>query len=169
MATKAEKRAALLRQVQTMVRQREVAPAQAELAAVLDGLDTWGVLENARDRAPQGTTFYGPGVVRRGDAVGVVLWHKAPGFHGYKTLTLFGVWAVAGGRLVVGTKRLTYSAATYNPESYHKLIRKGYKTYYKDDNVPPSDPLWSATYTPGERLVLRRHLAVVVDGYLAPR
>ncbi len=169
MATESDKRAALLRQVQATLRQREVAPIHRQLAEILDGLDTWGMLEAACDRAPKSARLFGPQVVRRGDAVAVVVWHKAPGFHGYRTLTLFGVWALADGRLLVGTKQLAYSAATYNLESYHKLIRKGYKTYYKDDNTPPSAPVWAVTYAAEQRLTLRRQLAEVVREYIFPR
>lgn len=168
MATESDKRAALLQQVQQTLRQRQVAPVHRELAAVLDGLDAWGVLEATRDRAPKGIIMFGPRVVRRGDCVGVVVWQRAPGFYGYRTLTLFGVWALQAGNICIGTKQLTYSAATYNPESYHKLIRKDYKTYYRDDNAPPATPVWSARYVPAERLALRRQLAEVVRAYAFP-
>lgn len=169
MATRRDKRATLLQQAQQTLRQREVAPVHQQLAAVLDGLDGWGVLAAACDRAPRHAPLYGPRVVRRADAVAVVVWHKGPGFHGYRALTLFGVWATADGRLLVGGKQVAYSAATYNPESYHKLIRTDYRTYYTDDGAPPPTPLWAVTYTPAERLALRRELAAVVGGYAFPR
>jgi hypothetical protein len=57
--------------------------------------------------------------------------------------------------LAVGMKLLAFSAPFYDADAYHKLIRKNYDLYYKDDNTPPAQPAYSVPYDADQRLELR--------------
>ncbi|MEL6152339.1 MAG: hypothetical protein AAFR56_22095, partial [Chloroflexota bacterium] len=138
--------------MQQMARRKQQATQQstlAPLADVLNGLDAHTAVEAALKQVPAGFYAAGPRTIKtRGGsapAIGIVLWMRMGGFYGYRTLIVAGVWAQTtdnATQIVVGRKHLTYSAATYNPESYHKLIRRGYSTYYADDNTPPADGVY---------------------------
>ncbi len=144
-------------------RARSAEGVQRELSAVLDGLNAWGALEACQQNANGTPHLHGPKSVWRGGAVptcAALLWHKGVGFFGYKTLTLLGVWCTQsadGVTITVGSKTLAYSAATYNPESYHRLLRKDYSIYYTDDNTPPADGA-QFVYIAEERLSQRTAL-----------
>ncbi|MCC6614869.1 MAG: hypothetical protein IT320_15415 [Anaerolineae bacterium] len=143
------------------VRLLRAQPAQAELARILDDLDAWRAVETALAGQPR-LIAWGPKIMR-GDRpvpwVSVVMWRRASGYSGYKTLTLSGVWAVQDTppRIVVGQRRLPYAAPFYEAEAYHKLMRKEFTIYYRDDGAPPSLPSrrWDAPYVPEQRLALR--------------
>lgn len=145
-------------------RARSAEGVQCELSAVLDGLNAWGALEACQQNANSTPHLHGPKSVWRGGSVptcGAVLWHKSDGFFGYKTLFVLGVWCTqgAGGvTITVGRKTLAYSAATYNPESYHRLLHKDYTIYHADDNAPPADGA-QFVYCAAERLSQRKVLA----------
>lgn len=155
----------IMRRLAKKKRQQAAAPVQQELADVLDSLNAWAVLDRLRDSTPKGISAYGPKIRRRSDYVSVVIWFKTGGYNGYRQLTLLGVWASGENRVDVGTKRLAYAPATYNPESYHKLIRKGLQPYYKDDGLPPTDPLITLAFSTKDRLSQRKQLADLLAAY----
>jgi hypothetical protein len=155
----------IMRRLAENKRQKTLEPVQKTLAGLLDHLNAWDVLERVRFQTPKGISAYGPQTRRREDCVSVIIWFKAGGYYGYKHLTLLGVWASAENRVDVGTKRLAYRQLTYNPESYHKLIRKDLNPYYKDDGLPPAQPLLTFTFSEEERLVQRQQLAELLTGY----
>src|SRR5690606_27984089 len=157
----------VLEQIAQIRREKAEAPkraAQEELARILDGLNVWGTLEELRTKRFSPNLCYGPkaiGGLVPTPFVGVVLWHRPAGYYGYKTLTLLGVWAKLEGEkpeLLIGSKRLAYSAPFYDAEAYHKLIRRNYDLYYQDDDLPPSDAL-TIPYQPEHRLTLRETIA----------
>jgi len=160
-----ERYAEIMRRMQARKAKRAAATVQTGLAAVLDQLNAWDVLAQAAGRAPRGMSAWGPKTVKRADSVRVVIWYKAGGYYGYKQLILLGAWSLDKARLVVGVKMLPYAQQTYNPESYHKIIRKDYAAYYKDDGLPPVEPLLDFTYAAADRLAQRARLAEVIGAY----
>lgn len=153
-------------------RERAEAPtreAQEGLAAVLDGLNAMGALEALRQRRFNRLLASGPKAVFGINAfpwVGAVIWHRPPGYHGFKVLTIYGTWAFreADGSIpliVIGTKRAPYAVDFFEAEAYMKLMKRDYSTYYKDDGSPPLHEswLWSAPYNAADRLAQRAQLA----------
>lgn len=144
---------------------------RAEFAAVLDGLNAWDALDQFRRSAFPRLLAHGPKPVHAPRAeswVGVVIWSRAPGYYGYKTLTLTGVWvaeAGPGARVIVGKRHTAFIHSFYDPEAYHKLIRKDYTLYYRDDGRPPTGDQISAQtlYQPEERLALRQWLVNAIN------
>jgi hypothetical protein len=164
---KSSRPSSILTQIAQIRREKAEAPkraAQDELARILDGLNVWGILEALRAKRFSPNLCYGPKVIgglTPVPYVGVVLWHRPAGYYGYKTLTLLGVWARYEGdnpALLVGVKRLSYSAPFYDAEAYHKLIRRSYDLYYQDDGAPPADAT-VFPYQPEQRLSLRDTIA----------
>lgn len=144
---------------------------RVEFAAILDGLNAWDALDQFRRKAFARQLAYGPKAVQSPRTelwVGVVIWSRAPGYFGYKTLTLTGVWIVdrdgqAG--VIVGQRHTAFAHGFYDPEAYHKLIRKDYAVYYKDDGRPASGDQIRAQmiYQPEERLNLRQWLVSAIN------
>ena len=157
----------VLEQVALIRRTKVEAPkraAQEDLARILDGLNTWDALDDLREKRFARSLCSGPialGGLEPVPYVSVVIWYRPAGYYGYKTLTVLGVWARADAGLTtiaVGAKRLAYSAPFYDAEAYHKLIRRNYDLYYKDDGLPPADSL-VIPYHHDERLQLREVVA----------
>jgi len=137
-----------------------------DLGHILDGLNAWDALDQARRRADGGRfrLVNGPKPVAGPDFAGAVIWKRASGYYGYKILTVFGIWCRAenaGPRVLIGSKRLTYQPPFFDPEAYMKLMRRDYLTYYADDGAPPAADgiLAAALYDPARRLDLRAWLA----------
>ena len=153
------------------VRQLRAAPAHAELARALDALDTWGALEDALKAMPR-LLAHGPKALQGIDAaerawVGAAIWRRGDGYHGYKVLTVTGVWAAMrddAPHVLVGTKYLPFAAPFYEAEAYHKLIRSGFSVYYADDGAPPAAPRYDAPYHAGQRLALRDAIRAALRG-----
>lgn len=105
--------------------------------------------------------------------VGVVGWRRGPGYYGYRILQLIGVWAVQDAPgpplIIVGTKRLRYTAPTYEAEAYHKLLRKTFEPYYDGNASPPPDAtrLFTARYASERRLELRDAVREALAGWAA--
>ncbi|MFN8530318.1 MAG: hypothetical protein U0670_17090 [Anaerolineae bacterium] len=150
--------------------------AQKSLAAVLDGLNAYGALDDVRRRSFSPLLSAGP-AARDGliphPWVGVMIWYRPSGYLGYKTLTLMGVWGMAepateeeSPRLIiqVGLKRLPFAAPFYDAEAYVKLIRKSFDLYYHDDGSPPTTPAQSFVYEAEHRLEVRQTIASVLQG-----
>ncbi len=156
--------ASILQQVRLL----RAEPARTQLAAILDGLDAWRAVETVLAGLPR-LLSWGPKAVSGIQPVpwvGVVIWARAPGYDGYRVLTVRGVWAQASeaARVMVGVKRLHYRAPFYEAEAYHKLIRKNFDLYYGDDGSPPSQPALDVIYDEAERLALRAQVKEALIG-----
>ena len=157
-------------QVAQIRRARDEAPlhaTQAELAAILDGLNALGELDKLREAGLSRLLSGGPMAVQGSQPepwVGAVIWQRAPGYFGYRTLTLYGMWALRHGpetRLRTGVRRLAYALDFFEADAYHKRIRREFALYYADEGAPPAEDAaaWTATYTPDNRLALRAEAA----------
>lgn len=148
----------LLNEIIARRRAKQLEPQQDVLARVLDDLNAMDTLDALRRRDK---LTYGPKAIST-ESMAVVVWRRASGYYGYKTLTLIGVWAVLRDDhpyVVVGKKLLPFAQPFYEADAYHKLIRKGYDIYYKDDGSPPAKPSFSVRYDREQRLELRETLA----------
>ena len=146
-------------------------PVQMELQRVLDALNVFGFLDEARRKVPDAILCFGPKDVYGSGWSGVVVWFRPAGYHGYKTLTLLGIWACADRDavpVIMGTRTLAFTAPFYNPEAYFHNIRRGFDLYYGDDASPPaeSDRLYVTDYTPSRRLEIRGKIESVLDQYM---
>jgi len=157
-------------------RQYAEAPQRAQqdaLAQTLDALDTMGALEKLVQRLSRHLS-HGPRAVSGLEPipwVGAVIWQRAPGYFGYRTLTLFGAWAQYAGEdihVCTGLRHLAYSIDFYDGEAYIKLIRRDFSLYYGDDGRPPPVEAWSScfTYITQERLSQRDLLAKALSSLL---
>jgi hypothetical protein len=166
----------ILRRIEA--RKSQPAPPEVGLAAILDGLNALGTLDELKRRAHPALNLYGPKSVRStvltADAgwVGAVLWGKQRGYYHYQQITLLGVWAVAGANgattILAGTKALTFDHPLFNPEAYYHTIQQDFYLYYPDDGSPPTEPdtrLYQVVYTEGERLGIRTALATALKGW----
>jgi hypothetical protein len=164
----------ILEQVARIRRAREAAPrlaAQEGLARILDGLNTWGALEAVRAAHFTPQLCFGPKAVSGlmpEPWVGAVIWHRPPGYYGYRVLTLLGVWALEPPEpktepvtVVIGARRLSFAAPFFEPEAYHKLIRHGFDVYYADDGRPPEQGI-RLRYSDEQRLALRDQVAAAL-------
>ncbi len=146
----------LLNEIIQRRRARQIEQQTDPLARVLDDLNVMDTLAAISSRA---SLCYGPKVIRSAaPSLGVVIWQRPPGYHGYKTLILAGVWvSLRSDRpiLAVGKKHLAFSAPFYDADAYHKLIRKSYDLYYADNNKPPAQPSYTVAYDAEQRLELR--------------
>ncbi|MBL8146738.1 MAG: hypothetical protein JNL34_10170 [Anaerolineae bacterium] len=160
-------------QVAQIRRARDEAPlraAQAELAAILDGLNALGELDKLRESGLSRLLSGGPVAVQGSlpePWVGAVIWQRAPGYFGYRTLTLYGIWALRNGeetQLRTGVRRLAYALDFFEADAYHKRIRREFALYYADDGAPPAEDaaVWNASYTPDNRLALRAEAAEAI-------
>ncbi len=153
-------------------RERAEAPAreaQEELAAILDGLNVMGALENLRHQRFNRYLANGPKAVFGCSLfpwVGAVIWHRPSGYYGFKELTIYGAWAFreiaeSNPSIVIGTKHVPYAVDFFEAETFMKLMKRDFSTYYKDDGSPPSREnwSWSAIYDAAERLTQRAQLA----------
>jgi hypothetical protein len=159
--------AEILRRIEA--RKNQPAPEQAGLAAILDGLNALGALDDLKRRSHPKFNFYGPrsliaaNPAADGGWMGACIWAKERGYYHYQQIMLLGVWAVAGGTVTIlaGTKLLTFNHPLFNPEAYYRTIKKDFYLYYPDDGSPPTDSgaiLYQAVYTESERLTIREGL-----------
>ena len=156
----------IMRRIAERRAQQAAAPkreARDDLAHILDDVDAWGKLEAIQRAKALRRLCWGPAVVggiTPAPWAGVVIWRRGSGYHDYKQIQLIGIWALTGDEdlplLTVGAKMLSYSAQGYEAEAYHKLIRKHFNLYYRDDGSPP--PPGSRRYT--VRYELARRLAI---------
>lgn len=150
----------LLKEIMARRKALQTAPQQDALAQVLDALNAFDTLDTLSRKIK---LCYGPKVISSAaPSKGVVIWKRPPGYHGYKVLTLIGVWVRLiddAPQIVVGSKRLAFSAPFYDADAYHKLIRQNYDLYYQDDKLPPNNPAFSVPYATDQRLELRQTVA----------
>lgn len=161
----------IMRRLALKQQQQTARPAQQRLEAVLNALNALDTLVTTQQATPRGIIPCGTKTTHCAEpcTVGVVGWLRPSGFYGYRTLILLGVWAQAVGeavRVCVGSKRLAYAQATYNPEAYHTLIRRDYRPYYQDDLRPPASALLAFDYMPEERLARRTQIAQTLAAYV---
>jgi hypothetical protein len=104
---------------------------------------------------------------------GALRWFRARDYHGYRQLTVLGVWAQQAAptttdedhteahpiMLCVGGKCLAYNAPFFDVEAYHRLIARDFRLYYGDDGRPPSAPVWHAPHSAQQPLVQRAAVA----------
>jgi hypothetical protein len=140
------------------------APPTNPQARILSGLDVMRVLEENAYKYLHDILIYGPASFAGNGWAAVLIWYRDKGYHNYRELTLFGLWAVDDNgttQLQLGTKSLQFSAPVYNAESYNTLIKRGFKTYYGDDGSPPPSEniTFTITFDPTARLKLRQMLA----------
>jgi hypothetical protein len=157
----------LLNEIIQRRRTNQIAAQTDPLARILDDLNVMDTLEALRKRAK---LTYGPKVILSAlPSRAVVIWRRPSGYHGYKTLTLIGVWAYqhdAAAIISIGAKQIAFSAPFYDADAYHKLIRKNYDLYYRDDNRPPAHTPFSVEYDPEQRLELREAIELELSKYL---
>lgn len=146
---------------------------QVGLMGTLDGLNAFGMLENAAKRSPSKLLAYGPQDVRGSSPqvyAGVVIWHRPKGYRSYKSLTLLGIWAAqmdGETRILVGERRLSFQASHYNAESVFHHLKRTFTVHY-GKSAPPPEPqhrLIDAAYQPESRLKTRQQVAAVVGNY----
>src|SRR4051812_14454371 len=105
----------LLNEIVARRKANQVAALTDPLARILDDLNAMDALDGLRHRA---TLCYGPKAIRSAlPSMGVVIWQRPPGYHGYKTIKLAGVWAFLRGDtpvVCVGYKSLAFSAPFYD-------------------------------------------------------
>lgn len=145
-------------------------PVQKDMQRVLDTLNAFGFLDDARQKAPDAILCFGPKDVFDGNWSGVVVWFRPRGYHGYKTLTVLGIWASAQMNtvsVVMGTHTLTFTAPFYNPEAYFHHIRRGFDLYYGDDVSPPDGPhqLYATDFVQSRRLEIRDAIETILAQY----
>lgn len=148
-----------------LLKQQETATSHrsADVLNAINAFDTLGELER---RPPARLQVFGPKAV--GSAV--VVWYKRTSYHSYKTLNLFGLWAIereddAKGSvtLCAGTRTLTYCAPFYSAESYFSRIRQDFTRYYGEDVPPPETPIWQTAYIRERRLDIRQEISALVQ------
>ncbi|MBL8133253.1 MAG: hypothetical protein JNL42_15435 [Anaerolineae bacterium] len=176
----------LLRMIAVRRKAERLAPLiarQEALAAALDALNAVDALDEVRRTRFARDTCFGPKPcygISPGVWVGVLIWKRAPGYFGYKTLNLYGVWARNAGdageggaakvsapiEIVVGAKPIPYTSDFYDAEAYFKLIRSGFEDYYSDDGRPPAAAP-AFVVDPAARLA-QRELLIAALGTLTP-
>lgn len=148
---------------------------QEDLAKALDALNAYDALDDLRRKKFAHNTCFGPKPYYGGTPsawVGVLIWKRSPGYYGYKTLTLYGVWArdlagaedggIGGIEIVTGSKVIPYTSEFYVAEAYFKLIRDGFDIYYSDDGRPPPHISAAFSFDRANRLELRQTLAAAL-------
>lgn len=132
-------------------------------AIILSGLNALQILELEAPKYLDDVLHYGPASFVGNNWAAALIWFRRKGYHEYKELTLLGVWAISKGdesELLIGTKKLHYTAPVFNPESYMQLIKRNFQTHYKDDASPPlqDDSATRIKYETARRLALRQEL-----------
>lgn len=174
--------AEILKRIEQRKQQQTSAPIQSLLAAALDALNAAGLLTSIKRRPPADMSAYGPKSFNgnrhttEGQAqewVGTVMWHKPKGYQYFQTIRLLGIWAIGDGstiRLVIGEKRLSFSAPIFNPESYYHHIKRKFDLYYTGDSSPPLEAkglIYDAPYAESKRLETRSALQAALRQWIA--
>jgi len=165
-----DKRRRLRRHIQRFGKVPEKKSTSNAQAYVLAGLNVLQSLEEAAHQYVRELLWNGPGSYTGKEWASVVIWLREKGYYNYKELTLFGVWAVKesdGEALLVGTRKLAYSAPIYNSESYQRLIKRDFTAYYGEGQPPEADDvIHRATWAVDRRLALRQEIRDVLIQYL---
>ena len=184
---RAARYAEILKRIEQRKQQQTSAPIQSLLAAALDGLNAAGLLVAIKRRPPANMSAYGPNTFSGSAAtqavgdttipdqwVGSVMWHKPTGYSHYRTLRLLGIWALGNGstaRIIIGEKRLQFSAPVFNPESYYHHIKRKFDIFYAGNASPPlgeneGGQLYDAVYDESLRLQTRTILESVLRAWV---
>jgi hypothetical protein len=163
--------AEILKRIEQRKKEQVNTPIQSLLSGALDALNAAGLLSAIKRRPPKNMSAYGPktfngslvGAASPELWVGTIMWHKPKGYQYYQTLRLLGIWAIGHGsstRIVIGEKRLGFSAPIFNPESYYYHIKRKFDLYYAGNASPPLDEpdnplLYDAVYDEAQRLEMR--------------
>lgn len=140
---------------------------------ILDSLNAYDTIDRLAHRAYKTHIVHGAVIRRYKTWSGVMLWYRPTGYHGYKTLSVFGVWAHQIGTdltLSIGIRQLPYRMAFYNAEGYFKTIQKDFKLFYEDSGTPPTPNdtlLFRAVHQTKERLTYRQTLAQITNRWYA--
>ncbi|MBC7871279.1 MAG: hypothetical protein H7Y09_10610 [Chitinophagaceae bacterium] len=158
----------IIQQIKKKQQEDESGKARSVLMGVLNGLNAMGALSRCD---PPGMITYGPTGFHGLNWAGAVMWCKPSDYHGYKILTLLGVWAQMDEGIIsltIGTRLLPFQAAFYDAGGYHTAIQRGFQSHYEDKGTPPpeSDCLWMAVYTAERRLALRAEIETVLREWL---
>ncbi len=158
----------ILRRIAERKAQQQYTQRRDALTTALDLLNAADAL--SRVVVPDGRYIYGPRLIPARTSQGIVIWSCPKSYTGYKLLTVLGVWAQHTDediRVIVGSKRLPYSAAFFEAEAFYRLIRKGYDIYYSDDGAPPAPAarLLDVPYALSERLGQRQAIVDALAGF----
>lgn len=153
----------ILRRIEAQKRAKETGAQQITLSAALDSLNALDMLDDVRVIDRKGWVCWGPRGFKGSGWVAALVWCKPATYHGYRLLTVLGVWATAGDEAVditLGTKMVKYTPPFYEAEAYHKLMRDTFETYYDDKGSPPPESGWlyHARYDGDKRLEMREAL-----------
>lgn len=160
----------LRRQINRFGNAPERKPPASPQAYILAGLNVLQALEETAQQYVADVLWYGPGAFAGEGWASAVIWMREKGYHTYRELTVFGVWAVSGDdaeSILMGTRRLSYSAAIYNAESYQRLIQRDFTTYYGAAPPPSEDDiLYRAAWAVERRLALRQQIRDEITHHL---
>ncbi len=136
--------------------------------AVLDGLNAYDSLAALAERDYEHILCHGPETKNAAAWSAVLIWFRNKGYHGYKRLTLLGIWAhysESEMALSLGTRNLAYQAPIYDAGVYRVAIESGFQLYYGDDGRPPNENEhlhYSSLYSEKKRLTLRQALREIL-------
>ena len=136
---------------------------------VLDQLNAYDSLAALAEREYVHILCHGPKTVSATAWSAVLAWFHKKGYHGYKRLTLLGIWAhFAESEMVLslGTRDLTYRAPIYDAGVYRVAIENGFQLYYGDNGHPPEENdrlLYRSLYSAKKRLIHRQALREILD------
>jgi hypothetical protein len=157
----------ILRRAAARKEAKEKAAAQVTLSSVLNSLNALDTLDDIRVTDRKGWLCWGPRAFKGSDWVGALVWCKPATYHGYRLLTVLGIWAIGEENavdVVLGTRLLPYHAPFYEAEAYHKLMRDGFDIYYEDKGSPPEESgrLFVTRYETDKRLDIRVALKAAI-------
>lgn len=140
------------------------APPSHPLLTILNGLNIADSLTTGAPHYLHKLLHYGPRAYTGKTWAAILIWMRESGYYSYQELTLFGVWAQQQDdqiQILIGVRHLHYSAPVFNAESYQKIIRQNFTTYYGDDGHPPhaGELFFQTAYDPLHRLGLRQEIA----------
>jgi hypothetical protein len=158
----------ILQRIEAQKRAKENNAQYVTLSAVLDSLNALDTLDNVHLTDRKGWICWGPRAFKGSGWMAALVWCKPTTYHGYRLLTMVGIWAVSregGIDIIFGTKTLTYSAPFYEAEVYHKLMRDTFETYYTDKGSPPDEAgrLFVVPYAADKRLEIRAALKSEIE------
>ncbi|MFN8376851.1 MAG: hypothetical protein U0694_28760 [Anaerolineae bacterium] len=153
----------ILRRIEAQKRAKESGAQRVTLSAALDSLNALGMLDDVRITDRPGWVCWGPLAFEGKDWLAALVWCKPATYHGYRQLTVLGIWAQFADTAIditLATKTLAFTAPFYEAEAYHKLMRGGFDTYYNDKGAPPEESGWlyHSRYDADKRLEMRAAL-----------
>ena len=143
-------------------------PKQARhyLDTLLDDLNVVATFEQTLPSSKGlSVILYGPQSFKGPGWRSVLVWYREKGYRKFQNLWLYGLWAQQqpeGEALMsMGQRLLHYRAPVYTAEAYHKLIKRGFSSYYEDQGGPPTEEdsiHWQFIYDPYVRRSLRQQV-----------